>query len=101
MFGCEGELEAADRARGEPRFGFLGDVGRVIVEDELDGGAGRISGIDQRSLDAALDRLVMVSDPSCSRNKRWIFPVGEKHLRPLHPARRLRAPKRYLRQPRN
>src|SRR5258708_34810711 len=47
MFGCEGELEAADRARGEPRFGFLGDVGRVIVEDELDGGADRISGIEK------------------------------------------------------
>jgi len=47
MLGREGELEAAGRACGEPRFGFLGDVGRVIVEDELDGGAGRISGIEK------------------------------------------------------
>ena len=57
--------------------------------------------IGQRSFDAALDRLVMASDPSCSRKKRWILPVGEKHLRPLHTARRLRARTRYRRQPRN
>src|ERR1700680_1804346 len=57
--------------------------------------------IGQRSFAAALDRLVMASDLSCSRKKRWVLPVGEKHLRPLHPARRLRARTRYRRQPRN
>ena len=44
--------------------------------------------IGQRSFDAALDGLMMASDPSCGRKKRSIFPIGEKHLRPLHPARR-------------
>ena len=31
MLGREGELEAAGRACGEPRLGFPGDVGGVII----------------------------------------------------------------------
>ena len=42
VLGREGELEAAGRSRGEPSPGFLGDVRGMIVEDQLDGGAGRI-----------------------------------------------------------
>jgi hypothetical protein len=32
---------------GEPGFGFLGDVRRVIVEDQLDRCMGRIGGVDK------------------------------------------------------
>ena len=42
----EGEFEATRRLLGEPRFGFLGDVRGVIVEDQLDRGVGRIGGVD-------------------------------------------------------
>ena len=31
VLGREGELEAADRSRGEPDFGFSGDVRGMIV----------------------------------------------------------------------
>ena len=32
---------------GEPSHGLLGDVGGVIVEDQLDRGAGRIGGVEK------------------------------------------------------
>src|SRR6202049_487298 len=57
--------------------------------------------IGQRSFDAALDRLVLASHPSYGRKKRWVLPIGEQHLRRLHPARRFRARTRYRRQPLN
>src|SRR6202007_1505223 len=47
MPGREGELKAAVGLWGEPRFGFLGDVRGMIVEDQLDRGAGRIGGIEK------------------------------------------------------
>ena len=31
---------------GEPCLGFLGDVRRMVVEDQLDGGFGRIGGVE-------------------------------------------------------
>ena len=45
MFRREGELEAARRLSGEPSLGFSGDVRRMVVEDQLDRGAGRVSGV--------------------------------------------------------
>jgi hypothetical protein len=47
MLGCEGEFESADRLFGKPSLGLLGDVGRMIVEDQLDRCMGRIGGIDK------------------------------------------------------
>jgi hypothetical protein len=47
MLGCEGEFEAADRLFGKPSLGLLGDVGGMIVEDQLDRCMGRIGGIDK------------------------------------------------------
>jgi hypothetical protein len=35
VFWCEGEFEAAGGLIGEPSSGLLGDVGRMIVEDQL------------------------------------------------------------------
>jgi len=45
VFRREGELEAARRLSGEPSLGFSGDVRRMVVEDQLDRGAGRVSGV--------------------------------------------------------
>ena len=36
VLGREGEFEAAGGLLGEPSLGFLGDVRRMIVEDQLD-----------------------------------------------------------------
>src|SRR5215813_8818984 len=47
MLGCEGELEAAGRLIGQPSLGLSRDVRRMIVEDQLDRGVGRIGGIEQ------------------------------------------------------
>jgi hypothetical protein len=47
MLGREGELEAAGRACCEPRLGFPGDVGGMIIEDQFDRSTGRVSGIDE------------------------------------------------------
>ena len=35
VFWCEGEFKAAGGLIGEPSSGLLGDVGRMIVEDQL------------------------------------------------------------------
>ena len=48
VLGCERELEVAGRSSGKPSSGFSGDVRGMIVEDQLDRGAGRISCIEQR-----------------------------------------------------
>ena len=47
VFGREGEFEAADRSFGKPSLGLLGDVGGMIVEDQLDRCMGRIGGIEK------------------------------------------------------
>ena len=44
---CEGEFEAAGGLIGEPSSGLLGDVGRMIVEDQLNRRMGRICGIEK------------------------------------------------------
>ena len=47
MLGYEGEFEAADRLFGNPSLGLLGDVGGMIVENQLDRCIGRIGGVDK------------------------------------------------------
>src|ERR1700680_4570270 len=47
VFGREGELEAARRLSGEPSLGFSGDMRRMVVENQLDRRAGRVSGIEK------------------------------------------------------
>src|SRR6204780_3556618 len=47
VLGSEREFEAARGLIGGPGFGFLGDVRRVIVEDQLDRGVGRIGGVEK------------------------------------------------------
>ena len=47
VLGREGEREPARGSGGEPGIGFSGDVRGMIVENQLDRGAGWISGIKQ------------------------------------------------------
>jgi hypothetical protein len=47
VFWREREVEAACRSRVEPGSGFPRDVCGMIVEDQLDRGAGRIGGIEK------------------------------------------------------
>jgi hypothetical protein len=48
MFRGKHKGEAALGLGGKPRLGFRGDVGGVVVEDQPDGGVGRISGVKFR-----------------------------------------------------
>src|SRR6266852_1448740 len=47
VFGREGEREATARLSSEPSLGFSGDMCRVVVQDQLDRRAGRVSGIEK------------------------------------------------------
>jgi hypothetical protein len=62
MRGREGELEAASGLSGQPSSGFSGDVRGMIVEDQLDRGAGRIGRIKQLEELDELSAAVSVSD---------------------------------------
>src|SRR5205823_5144125 len=62
VFGREGELEAAARSSGEPSLGFSRDVRRVIIEDQLDRGAGGIDCIEQLEEFDELTAAVAISD---------------------------------------
>ena len=46
MLGREGKLEASRRSSVEPGSCFSRYVRRMIIEDQLDRGAGRISGVE-------------------------------------------------------
>src|SRR5215472_9567813 len=62
MLGREGELKTADRSSGEPSSGLLRDVGGMIVEDEFDRGAGRITAIEKLEEFDELSAAMAVSD---------------------------------------
>src|SRR5712672_2345870 len=47
VFWRESKFETADGLTGEPGSGLLGDVGGMIVEDQLDRRMGRIGGIEK------------------------------------------------------
>src|SRR4249919_686492 len=47
VLGREGKVEAAWRPGGEPGSGFPRNVCGMVVEDQLDRGAGRIGGIEK------------------------------------------------------
>ena len=47
VLGREGELEAAGRSSGKPSCCLPRDVCGMIIEDQLDRGAGRISGVEK------------------------------------------------------
>jgi hypothetical protein len=47
VLGRESEREATRRLSGEPSSGFFGDMRRVVVEDQPDGGNGLVSSIEK------------------------------------------------------
>src|ERR1700735_372915 len=47
---------------GEPPVGFFGNVRRMVVEDQLDGGIGRISGVKLLEETNELARSMAISD---------------------------------------
>src|SRR5258705_3683433 len=64
MLGREGKLEASRRSSVEPGSGFSRYVGGMIIEDQLDRGAGRISGVEKLEEFDELSAAVAVSDES-------------------------------------
>src|SRR5947208_7837746 len=60
--GRKGEFEAAGRSGGEPSFGFSRNVRGMIVENQLDCGAGRIGDIKKLEEFDELSAAVAVSD---------------------------------------
>src|SRR5579872_5186993 len=64
VLGREGELESATRSSGEPSFGLSRDVCRMIVEDQLDRGLGRIGDIKQLEEFDELAAAMAISDQS-------------------------------------
>jgi hypothetical protein len=55
----------------------------------------------QRPLNATLDRLMVHANPLSYGKERRVFAISQKHLRTLHPARRLGSRPRKGRQARN
>src|SRR6266566_2121107 len=64
MLRRKGELEAFGRLGIEPGPGFLGDVRGVIIQDQLNRGVGRISGIEKFEEFDELSAAMAVSDES-------------------------------------
>jgi hypothetical protein len=62
MLKREGEGETSARSSSEPSFGFSRDVCRMIVEDQLDSGVGRISGVEKLEEFDELAAAVAVAD---------------------------------------
>src|SRR5258706_15730876 len=62
VLGCEGELEASRWSSVEPNCCFSRYVGGMIIEDQLDRGAGRISGVEKLEEVDELSAAVAVSD---------------------------------------
>jgi hypothetical protein len=62
VLGREGEGETSARSSSEPSFGFSRDVCGMIVEDQLDSGVGRISGVEKLEEFDGLAAAVAVAD---------------------------------------
>ena len=62
MLGREGKLEASRRSSVEPGSCFSRYVRGMIIEDQLDRGAGRISGVEKLEEVDELSAAVAVSD---------------------------------------
>ena len=70
MLGGEDKGEAAFRLGGEPSLGLLGDVRRMIVEDQLDRRMARIGGVDELEEFNEFAAAVAVLDEVLSRE--WL-----------------------------
>src|SRR5258708_10943752 len=67
VLGCEGEPEASRWSSVEPGSCFFRYVGGMIIEDQLDRGAGRISGVETLEEFDELSAAVAVSDERMDR----------------------------------
>ena len=74
MLGCESELETAGRSSGQPSFGFSRGVRGMIVENQFDCGAGRISGVNKFEEFDELSTAVAVSDQAVDLPREQINP---------------------------
>ena len=77
MLGREGKLEAAGRASSEPSFRLFGDVRGMIVEDQLDRGAGRIVAIKKLEELDELSAAMAVPDEGMDLTGEQINPGQE------------------------
>ncbi len=107
VFGREGKFEAACRSFIEPGSGFFRDVCGMIVEDQLDGGAGRIGGIEQleefdelAAAVAVLDERVDLacqqvnSSQQAERAVTFIFKIARKRRMDARHGRQIRRRRR-------
>ena len=74
VLGREGKVEAACRSGVEPSSGFPRDVRGMIVEDQLDRGAGRIGGIEQLEEFDELTAAVAIFDEGVDLSAEQINP---------------------------
>jgi hypothetical protein len=72
VFRREGEFEAAGGLIGEPGSGLFGDVGRMIVEDQLNRRMGRISGIEKLKEFDELAAAMAIPDQGVNRTSEQI-----------------------------
>ena len=77
VLGREGEFEAAGGLLGEPSFGFLGDVRRMIVEDQLDRRVGWIGGVEKLEEFDEFAATVAVLDESVNRAGERSMPASK------------------------
>src|SRR6516164_679624 len=77
VFGCEGELEPAPWLGGEPCLRLFGDMGRMIIEDQLDRCIRRICGVEKFEDFYELPAAVTVSDQGMDFTGQQIDPGQE------------------------
>ena len=83
VLSCEGKFEATGRTRGQPGSGFSRDVRGMIVEDQLDRGAGRIGSIEKLEKLDELPATVAVFDEGVDLPGEQINP-GQQTIDPAY-----------------
>ena len=76
VLGGKDELEASRRLLCEPSLGLLGDVGRMIVEDQLDCRMGRIGGVEKLEKFDQFAAAVAVLDESVNLAGEQVDPAS-------------------------
>jgi hypothetical protein len=82
MFRSKHKGEAALGLGSQPPLGFLGSVGRVVVEDQLDGGLRWVSGIDFLEKTDELPRAMAIFDAGVNLAREQVDP-GEQAQRAM------------------
>src|ERR1700733_9692561 len=82
MFRGKYEGEAALGLGGKPRLGFFGDVRGMVVEDQLDGGLCRVSGVEFLEKADKLSRTMTIFDAGVNLARQQVDP-GEQAQRAM------------------